>query len=283
MDGLRRVKAIVLLAALGLLVGCATYRLRHASVEGKKIEYSASGKGTPVVVYLSGLGNTMDTWREVYWRTRGMTTSVMYNRLGYGGSSRANGPRTGQQVVEELRGFLRAAGYPPPYVVVAHSVAGLYAVLYAKSYPQEVCGMVLVDASHWDQKDYLARQSKGVLSSVMDFLGKVQGFLVNAGAAEEEFEGVDSTCAAIRQGAAFPDIPLVVITAGHHLPVPGAIPEDQWRRWQSDLVALSPKGRQVIAQRSDHFVQTREPGLVADAVKDVLKQARPAPKPEKSP
>src|SRR5215212_12265722 len=55
-------------------------------------------------------------------------------------------PRTTPEVVAELHALLQAAHVPGPYVLAAHSLGGLFARLYASTYPDEVVGLVLVDA-----------------------------------------------------------------------------------------------------------------------------------------
>ena len=55
-------------------------------------------------------------------------------------------PRTAPEVVADLHALLQAAEVPGPYVLAAHSLGGLFARLYASTYPDEVVGLVLVDA-----------------------------------------------------------------------------------------------------------------------------------------
>src|SRR5205823_11276517 len=55
-------------------------------------------------------------------------------------------PRTAKEAVADLHALLRAARIPGPYVLVGHSTGGLIVRLYASTYPDEVAGMVLVDA-----------------------------------------------------------------------------------------------------------------------------------------
>jgi pimeloyl-ACP methyl ester carboxylesterase len=59
-------------------------------------------------------------------------------------------PRTTHDIVADLHALLDAAAIPGPYVLVAHSAGGLVVRLYASTYPDEVVGMVLVDATHED-------------------------------------------------------------------------------------------------------------------------------------
>src|SRR6185503_10870952 len=55
-------------------------------------------------------------------------------------------PRTAPEMVEELHALLQAAEVPGPYVLAGHSFGGFMARLYASTYPDEVVGLVLVDA-----------------------------------------------------------------------------------------------------------------------------------------
>ena len=60
-------------------------------------------------------------------------------------------PRTSVQIVKELHALLEAARETGPYVLVGHSFGGYNVRLYNHEYPNEVAGVVLVDASHEDQ------------------------------------------------------------------------------------------------------------------------------------
>jgi pimeloyl-ACP methyl ester carboxylesterase len=55
-------------------------------------------------------------------------------------------PRTTTDMVEDLHALLHAAGVPGPYVLAGHSLGGLLVQLYASTYPQDVVGLVLIDA-----------------------------------------------------------------------------------------------------------------------------------------
>jgi pimeloyl-ACP methyl ester carboxylesterase len=80
------------------------------------------------------------------------TTRVCaYDRAGLGWSDPGPTPRDARQVVHELHTLLDRAAIAPPYVLVGHSIGGMYVRVYAAQYPNEVAGLVLVDSSHPDQ------------------------------------------------------------------------------------------------------------------------------------
>lgn len=122
---------------------------RMVSVGGHRLHIFTAGEGAPAVVLDNGLPATSVGWCYVQPRVAEVTATASYDRAGLGWSDPAvAGPRTAGRVAEELRALLRAAGVPPPYVLVGHSFSGFTARLYAARWPEEVAGIVLVDPIH---------------------------------------------------------------------------------------------------------------------------------------
>lgn len=117
-------------------------------VSGRKVEtmYIATQGAAATIVFENGSRSTLDKWNKVIPAVAKEANIFAYNRPGYGMSDKPSTPRDGKTVVEELRQVLRQQGVKPPYVLVGHSLGGLYMQMYARSYPQEVQGVVLVDA-----------------------------------------------------------------------------------------------------------------------------------------
>src|SRR5580704_13182444 len=110
------------------------------------------GQGSRTVILEAGLGDTMEVWKDVQSRiAAGCTRTLSYNRAGYIGSDPAAGPRDAATIVAELRAELKRRNIDPPYVLVGHSLGGLYMQYFARNFPQEVAGLVLVDSTHWEQ------------------------------------------------------------------------------------------------------------------------------------
>jgi pimeloyl-ACP methyl ester carboxylesterase len=100
----------------------------------------------PVIVFENGSRETFDTWDKVIASLKTDASMFAYNRPGYGKSDKTANLRDGRTIVDELRSRLRRQGMPPPYILVGHSLGGLYMQLFARAYPQEVKGLVLVDS-----------------------------------------------------------------------------------------------------------------------------------------
>lgn len=123
------------------------------------------GPDGPPVVFLAGGGMSGLYYWKVHNLVAGFTTSVIYDRLGMGWSDAVDLPRSGTQVTDDLHELLRAAAVPSPYVLVGHSLGGLYARLYAKRFPGEVASLVLLDPTHEDIVDYLSEKKAQRLRS----------------------------------------------------------------------------------------------------------------------
>ncbi|MEV1240437.1 alpha/beta hydrolase [Nonomuraea sp. NPDC049750] len=128
---------------------------RFYEVGGRRLPLHRSGDGSPAVVFLPGAGSSGMDFLNVQERAAELTTSVLYDRAGTGWSDRAELPRTSTEVTDELRELLRVAGVPAPYLLVGHSLGGLYARHYAQRFPGEVSGLVLVEPEHEDYDAYM--------------------------------------------------------------------------------------------------------------------------------
>ncbi|WP_433511846.1 alpha/beta fold hydrolase [Nonomuraea sp. CA-143628] len=128
---------------------------RFYEVGGRRLPLHRSGGGSPAVVFLPGAGSSGMDFLNVQERAAELTTSVLYDRAGTGWSDRAELPRTSAEVTDELRELLRVAGVPAPYLLVGHSLGGLYARHYARRFPGEVSGLVLVEPEHEDYDAYM--------------------------------------------------------------------------------------------------------------------------------
>jgi pimeloyl-ACP methyl ester carboxylesterase len=121
------------------------------------------GTGAVTVVFESGLGDTGKAWHSVQSSVAARCAkTVSYTRRGYGTGNSAEGLRDAEHIVAELRQRLAESDLPPPYVLVGHSSGGLYMQYFARRYPTDVQGLVLVDSMHWDQLNRVKAAAPGV-------------------------------------------------------------------------------------------------------------------------
>ncbi len=124
-------------------------------VGGYRLHLQCVGQGSPTVVLDAGLGSFSLDWGAVQPQLATTTRVCAYDRAGLGWSEPGPLPRSPQQFADELHVLLTNAGVEGPYVLVAHSISGKTARLFASQHPNEVVGMVLVDARHESVDEHL--------------------------------------------------------------------------------------------------------------------------------
>jgi pimeloyl-ACP methyl ester carboxylesterase len=128
------------------------------------------GQGSPMVILDSGLGVPAVGWNPVQTEVAKFTRVCSYDRAGYGWSGASSAPRTSMQIVKELHALLEAAGEKGAYILVGHSFGGYNVRVYNGQYPNDVAGMVLVDASHEDQNDRMTPALQAFMKKTMEQL-----------------------------------------------------------------------------------------------------------------
>ncbi|HYF44032.1 MAG TPA: alpha/beta fold hydrolase [Ramlibacter sp.] len=241
-------------------------RKRLATAFGT-LEYVLSGAESPAIVLFNGAGVTLEGWRTLYPDIEQMGCVLAWNRFGVAGSSKPRQPQTGKVVVASLRELLAAVGLPPPYVLVGHSLGGLYCNLFARLHPDEVAGMVLLEATHPRDREMLKgheTQLASVLSKLFELPQRI--FRANLHA---EVDCVDDTAREVAAAGPFPPVPLTVVTGGNDPPKWLMSPEALRirRANQQELARLSPHGQQVVAPLSGHFPQLTQAELVLDVIR----------------
>ncbi len=211
-------------------------------VGGYRLYIKCIGSGSPTVILEAGLGGGSDDW-----------------------------DKAGQQIVQDLHTLLAKAGVSGPYVLVGHSLGGLYAILYANNYPKEIVGMVLVDASHPDQ---IARANALMKPELAK--RRRDGLMQN-----EEGADVDEILAEVRATHWRTNIPLYVLAKGSVRPPPADWSAENWEKYrqaqremQADHARRSPNSKLIIAEKSGHEIPNDQPDLVIDAIKQVANLAR---------
>jgi pimeloyl-ACP methyl ester carboxylesterase len=137
---------------------------RLLDIGGRRLHLYETGQGSPTVVLEAGIAATSLSWRPVQDEIAKFTRVASYDRAGLGWSDAASKPLTLSRLVNDLHALLQAAQLPPPYVLVAHSFGGLVVRAYARRYPNETAGLVLVDALRPEEWHPLSGQQRRTLA-----------------------------------------------------------------------------------------------------------------------
>jgi len=271
----------VLLALLLLAASCAPPFTPSGSVDigGRSVYYSCHGTGSPPVVVETGFSaaGTQDyTWSKVIEAIAATNQICFYDRAGLGQSDPLEAIRTSQDVVDDLHSLVSKARIDTPFVLVGHSLGGMYATLYAAVYPNDVLGLVLVDSLHpdfWPRfTALLPTPSSDEPAPITEMRAWSQDF--------RTYERLDfeSSADQVKAVTSLGDTPLIVITArSPATPDDPRFPSDVfqqemrlWEELQSDLAALSSSSTHVNATTTNHIVQESEPQVVIDAILAIL-------------
>ncbi len=272
-------------------------------VGGYRLHIQCVGVGSPTVVLDAGLGGSSLDWSLVQPELGRTTRVCAYDRAGMGWSDPGPQPRTPRQIADELHTLLTNAGIAGPYVLVGHSLGGKNVRLFALAHPEQVVGMVLVDArgeyvdantSPAEEQafqqalaaqasQYRVARSLGLVRLIgaslwggpaMPRAMRTEGMLlqtsqraVDAQTAEGLHRAADD--ALLQAAPALGDRPLIVLASEQNM-----TGTPFWAEAQNRLAALSTNGRLIVPAGSVHYIHWEQPALVIDAVRQVIADVR---------
>ena len=148
---------------------------RSVEVNGKVMRAHVSGAGDKTIVMLSGWGvdSPIDDFFPLYTELSKEYKVVVLEYFGYSGSDTTNEERTNANIVKEVRTSLDKLGIKPPYILMPHSMSGLYSLYYAVNYPAEVSAIIGLDMSlpqkqleRWTEETFENTKSEDKLSKL---------------------------------------------------------------------------------------------------------------------
>ena len=90
-----------------------------------------------------------------------------------------------------------------------------------------------------------------------------------------ELLSFNETSLQIKRAGPFPNVPLIVVIAGKRSALFTSDEDTKRIQFlQKDLSAMSPQGRQVIAEKSGHCIQDDDPEIVLKAIHEVIESAK---------
>jgi len=279
-------------------------------IDGAAMHLHCSGTGSPTVVLEAGLDITGSlAWATVQPEISSLTRVCSYDRAGIYRSERRSEIPTARGISGRLHSLLEAASETPPYVLVGHSLGGPLIRVFADRYPQDVAGLVFVDASHPDQMQRFSAESVAamdgpspILLSTLAATGMLRlsdaPFPENMPAEARsiakrfapqsipgvlsELETLETILAEAGESAGFGNLPLIVLAAGRlpdELP-PGMTEElaadisTVWSELQAEHTTLSTNSEQRVIEDATHYIQFDNPDAVNRAIRDVVEIVR---------
>lgn len=259
----------------GCLLAAAVAAAAPVGKANLHLRMRVEGNGPRTVIFESGLGDTLSAWDAVQpGVAAGCARTVAYDRAGYAGSDPAETTRDAANIVAELRAALAHRDLRPPYVLVGHSLGGLYMQYFARNYPREVAGLVLVDSSYWNQRLPLIPSTAAVSAAAADPPGdppppraSTMVVVFMPWIMRREIMGSAAAGAQVRASPAAVGLPTIVLSSTRRLQGETAAAEALEVRLQDDLTREFPGAVHVRVPGSGHYIQRDRPDVVIAAVR----------------
>ncbi|SFS03566.1 Pimeloyl-ACP methyl ester carboxylesterase [Microbacterium sp. cf046] len=255
--------------------------------DGRSLYMECRGTGSPTVLLISGTRGAADEWDTLLPDAAADTVSTFdavsdttrvcaYDRPGTtldSGEPTASTvvpqPTTALQGAEDLHALMEATGQPGPYVVVGLSWGGMIAQQFARTYADEVEGIVLLDSASEFLKTAFTPEQWSAWMSVVDASGDAAG---------SEVPAYEPSIAELQATPALPAMPAIVMSSDHPWDLQVTPGDSTWPGWvvaQAEL-ALSLNATHITDTDSGHGLPVEQPALVTQAVLDVVDAVRAA-------
>ncbi|MCE7990997.1 MAG: alpha/beta hydrolase [Roseivirga sp.] len=288
------------------------------SVGSHKLHLDCRGEakeGAPTIILEAGLdpmGGSI-LWSGLIDSIASFGRVCTYDRAGIAWSEIGPGPRVADKLVDELHALISKSGENGPYLLVAWSMGGPYARLYAKRYFDEMAGLVLVDSSHPEQFERLPANESfslpptwllktvpllrkvGIMRNVMkrelnfpQLAPEKQAALykVSAGSISTvltEFTNILESLEQAAQVTSLGDLPLTVLGAVDPPDASqvGFITQEQliegqkaWVGMQKEIAAISTRGKFVGVPESGHYIHFDQPAVVLSEIREMYERLK---------
>nr|WP_316639846.1 alpha/beta hydrolase [uncultured Roseateles sp.] len=265
----------------------------------------------PTIVIEAGAGAASALYSRLQIALQTEFDVISYDRAGLGWSAPSDGPADAATIAARLHRLLEVAGVRGPLLMVGHSLGAFILRVYARRYPEQVAGLVLIDGSHPRQPVHPAlpemaplleahraahlkelaqyrasgEPSEGMLQSMQifaDLPGVAEQLLATLSehaldAAIKEYQSFTVSAEQAEAAGSLGDLPLLVLWAPVVMAWPGLSQEQthgQWQALQADMAALSTRGSLVAVEGAEHVTLVMEPALAAITAAEIAAMAR---------
>ena len=228
-----------------------------------QLHLACKGSGAPTVVYFHGLGGAgADVDEAIAPRLTDRLRVCSYDRVNVGQSDSQEARHTGEDSVRDLHALLTAAAVPGPYLLVGFSFGGLLASMYAGTHPDEVRGVLLIDASlptDEEVDNMIPAAERAQVKAEQEANQEHVEFYRTLGQAEQ----------AVRS---MPDVP-VTYMAAEPVDLSSTWPVERMRTFirakQTEFVHRFRQGR-LVPVKSSHNIDLDKPDLVIAEVNRIV-------------
>jgi len=285
----------------------------YAEVGDHRLHYFKKGTHGPTVVFETAFDPAGHLqWYNIQQELPACYTSLSYDRAGILWSERGRNPKSGENIAHELHLLLQKAKVPKPYILVGHSFGGTLVHFFARKYPEDTAGVILVDSQCPNDRKYLSPElfemvNQGLPEGFLKFannFGLARLMFKNMFPKSREYQHQNSIMPDLLYKSAdgvleeqdqmhcikkeaskinsFGDIPLYVLTAADENRYDSFIKDrklklemkNSWTAMQKDLLLLSSNSRQILVPHSGHYINQDQPKVIENAINEMVKKIR---------
>lgn len=270
-------------------------KIDDTSIKIKTLGVENRFENQPVIIFESGHGTPLGNWDRVFDKSAEFGPVVAYDRPGVGESNPIEEMPTIKNVADRLISIMEHLELEPPYVLVGHSLGGVYVRGFAVHYPEMLAGLVIIDPGDFtetqqNKRDYyevlgwdkeridqdlarLAQMSSERNEKIPPALRRERQVLQDL--RENDFEVIASN--------PLPNVPVHIITGGR-FDMPEKMRSKEFddevlfrskmkhrvARW-TDVIQSVDRGMMLYSGDAGHFVHWDDPELVLASIRIVLK------------
>ena len=264
------------------------------SVFDTELHIFCVGEGSPTILLEAGLGGNYLDWTLAQPLIAVRHRVCAYDRAGAGFSGPTSRSRSAQHITDELHELVGKANIAAPFILVGHSFGGMMALHYAKRFPADVAGLLLLDPMHPEQFERFSKAGVDVPTEPNLILGRTASFAATYALPESlharamHLAGGDTARifmvkemrwmvldAAEVKAAGFQHLPSRILLHGNREwdgSHPDGRMEQAWSDMHSDLAQMIGAANPVAIVGSGHQIALDAPQIVASAVEDIVDQ-----------
>lgn len=242
---------------------------------------TAKFKGT--IVFENGSGATTEEWtynKQFFNCAKQVGSIFLYDRNGLGNNpadlnTSMQNPITAELVTGKLLKLLQQKHIPKPYLIVGHSYGGLYADYFARKYPIDVSGVLLIDPSP-ESFEYVPNFNIESWNTIPNhqlykeysYANALKNHSYNMAEVYYQGKGFEQSKIQLSKLPRLPNnIPIVIISST--IMESANIIKGSWYRKQTAYLNNNPKSK-IIKLNSGHFIQIEQPQAVCDQLKQIV-------------
>lgn len=248
-----------------LFFSCISSKSLVIAEEDDNFQYLLEGEGNYTIILETGLGDDMETWQPIFSDLTKISRTFAYNRNGYGKTSIDNLSSDAASIAKNLHTHLEKINIPKPYVLVGHSLGGQYSMAFAKLYPNEVAGILFLDARHPKFTKWCKEENAGncEVPSIIKLLWREH--------TKKEYEEAQvNNLDQLNDLSFLHNIPISVLAKDKSMGIESRNFKELWYKSQELLANESKNGKLLEVKNSTHYIHKDKPEMVLKELKALI-------------